>query len=130
MQFDSADAQHYVDTNQFGVIVLHEMLHGVGFGSIWSYLNLVSANTFVGANAEREYGVLLGTGTATPVPLEDTGGSGTAGSHWLESTFKNELMTGYINALPDPLSKMTVASLQDLGYTVNYNGPIDSFLLA
>lgn len=128
MQFDSADAQHYVDTGQFGVIVLHEMLHGVGFGSIWSYLHLTSGSTFVGAHAEAEYGALIGSGP-TPVPLETGGGSGTAGSHWSEAVFDHELMTGYIDALPDPLSRMTVASLQDLGYSVNYAGPIDSFSL-
>ena len=128
MQFDSADAQHYVDTGQFGVIVLHEMLHGVGFGSIWSYLGLTSGSTFIGAHAEAEYGVLIGAGP-TPVPLETGGGSGTAGSHWSEAVFDNELMTGYIDALPDPLSKMTVASLQDLGYVVSYSGPIDPYSL-
>jgi hypothetical protein len=128
MQFDVADAQHYVDTGQFGVIVLHEMLHGVGFGSIWSYLGLTSGSTFIGAHAETEYGVLIGAGP-TAVPLETGGGSGTAGSHWSEAVFDNELMTGYIDPLPDPLSKMTVASLQDLGYVVNYSGPIDPYHL-
>ncbi|MFL5296600.1 MAG: leishmanolysin-related zinc metalloendopeptidase [Phenylobacterium sp.] len=128
MQFDSADAQAYVDTGQFGVIVLHEMLHGVGFGTVWSYLNLTSGSTFVGAHAEAEYGILIGAGP-TAVPLETGGGSGTAGSHWSEALFNHELMTGYIDALPDPLSKMTVASLQDLGYQVNYAGPIDGYAL-
>ena len=33
--------------------------------------------------------------------------------------FKNELMSGFIAAQNNPLSKLTVASLKDLGYVVN-----------
>ena len=55
------------------------------------------------------------------VPLETGGGPGTAGSHRSEAVFGNELMTGYISGAPDPLSILTVATLQDVGYTVNYS---------
>ena len=51
------------------------------------------------------------------IPLELTGGPGTAYSHWSEATFGNELMTGYIDT-DNTLSYMTVASLGDLGYSV------------
>jgi hypothetical protein len=54
------------------------------------------------------------------VPLETTGGAGTAGVHWSESMFGNELMTGFISGTPDPFSIPTVGAMQDLGYTVNY----------
>jgi hypothetical protein len=129
MQFDSADAATYQQQGLFDEIVTHEMLHSVGFGTIWSYLGLVSGSSFIGANAVAAYNDLLHGGSATGVPLETGGGSGTAGSHWSEAVFNNELMTGYINAAPDPLSKMTVASLADLGYHVNYAGPIDGYIL-
>ena len=125
MQFDSADAATYLTAGLFDEIVTHEMLHSVGFGTIWSYLGLVSGTDFIGANAVAAYNVLLGGGSATGVPLETEGGAGTVGSHWSEAVFNNELMTGYINLVSDPLSRMTVASLQDLGYQVNYSGPID-----
>ena len=49
------------------------------------------------------------------------GGAGTAGVHWSESVFGNELMTGFISGTPDPLSILTVGAMQDLGYTVNYS---------
>ena len=55
----------------------------------------------------------------TPVPVENTGGEGTADGHWRESVFKNELMSGFIAASGNPLSRLTAASLQDLGYKVN-----------
>jgi hypothetical protein len=130
MQFDSADAVNYLNQGLFDEIVTHEMLHSAGFGSIWSYLGLVSGSNFTGANALAAYNVLLGGGAATGVPLETDGGSGTAGSHWSETVFGHELMTGYIDPAPDPLSRMTVASLQDLGYQISYAGPIDGYVLA
>jgi len=60
------------------------------------------------------------------VPLENcTGvpascGAGTYNSHWRESTFGNELMTGYLNNGANPLTLLTIASFQDEGYLVNY----------
>jgi hypothetical protein len=39
--------------------------------------------------------------------------------HWRTTVFGNELMVGFLPSSP-ALSKVTVASLQDLGYTVNY----------
>ena len=55
------------------------------------------------------------------MPLETGGGPGTAGAHWSEAAFGNELMTGFISGIPDPLSTVTIGSLQDMGYTVNYS---------
>jgi len=60
------------------------------------------------------------------VPLEDSGGSGTAGSHWDEATFaptgqqmSNELMTGYfVQGETTLISDTTIGALADLGYHV------------
>ncbi len=132
MQFDSADAASFNSQGLFDEIVTHEMLHSIGIGSIWSYKGLVSGATFIGANAMAEYDKLVDAFqgfdngvAAVAVPLETGGGGGTAGSHWSEAVFKNELMTGYINStafggmVADPLSAMTIASLKDLGYGVD-----------
>jgi hypothetical protein len=125
MQFDSADTSRFIDLDLFDEIVTHEMLHVMGFGTIWDRLGLVSGSNFVGGNAVDEYELLTG-GSETGVPLETDGGSGTAFSHWDEVQFDNELMTGYINLSNNLLSRMTVASLEDLGYVVNYGGQIDN----
>jgi hypothetical protein len=53
------------------------------------------------------------------VPVENTGGPGTADAHWRESVFGNELMTGFVDAGANPLSRVTVGSMGDLGYSVN-----------
>ncbi len=62
------------------------------------------------------------------MPVENTGATGTRDSHWRESIFRNELMTGYLSGIPNPMSAMTVASLQDLGYTTN-SGAASAFML-
>ena len=58
--------------------------------------------------------------------VETDGGSGTAGGHWDEETYMDELMTGYIGYLAEDgtyddtnyLSDWSVASLEDLGYVL------------
>jgi Leishmanolysin len=123
MSFDTADlAQMQADGTLLDVIT-HEMGHVIGIGTIWSNKGLLAgagtANpTFTGTNAKREYGVLKGTGPVA-VPVENSGGAGTRDSHWRESVFKNELMSGFIAAPNNPLSKLTAASLKDLGYVVD-----------
>lgn len=152
MQFDSADAQNYMNAGLFDEIVTHEMLHSIGFGTIWAHLGLTSGPSFIGANATAVYdsmvdayaashggSMTLANGTVLAhggVPLETTGGSGTAGAHWSEAVFDNELMTGYLDtptpataSIPDPLSALTVASLMDIGYVVSGMPPVDPYAL-
>ena len=126
MEFDSADVAGMVANGTFEDVILHEMGHVIGVGTLWDQLGLVNGlgttnPTFVGTNAVREYQTLSGT-QATSVPVENTGGPGTAGGHWRESVFGMELMTGYAEPAGTsmPISRLTVASLQDIGYTVDY----------
>ena len=42
MEFDAADANAYLAAGLFDDIVLHEMLHTVGLGTIWSSKGLIS----------------------------------------------------------------------------------------
>lgn len=126
MQFDSADVASMVAQGTFTAVILHEMGHVLGLGTLWDFKNLVQGlntnnPTYVGANAVREYQTLSGT-AATSVPVENTGGEGTRGGHWRESVFNTEIMTGFAEApgVPMPISRMTVGALEDLGYTVDY----------
>ncbi|HEX8201047.1 MAG TPA: leishmanolysin-related zinc metalloendopeptidase, partial [Isosphaeraceae bacterium] len=125
MQFDSADVAALESSGQFVDDILHEMGHVLGIGTIWDLKGLLSGAggadpRFLGAAATAQYNAIFGT-SASSVPVENTGGSGTRDSHWRESVFVNELMTGYLNSGVNPLSRITVASLADLGYTVNLN---------
>jgi leishmanolysin len=123
MAFDTADLQKMQQNGTLNDVITHEMGHVLGIGTVWSNKGVLkgaggSNPTFTGKNAKREYGVLR-QGTAKAVPVENTGGQGTADSHWRESVFRNELMTGFVGTAGNPLSRLTVASLQDLGYQVN-----------
>ena len=63
------------------------------------------------------------------MPVEnEEGGVGSRDSHWRLAVFSNELMTGLLTAGANPLSRVTVASLGDLGYDVNEGGA-DAFQL-
>jgi len=77
------------------------------------------------------------------VPLENGGGSGTAGSHWDETNFmpngvpmSNELMTGFfVPGEVTLLSDTTIGAFADIGYVVQDLSPgatsliLDSHLL-
>jgi hypothetical protein len=125
MQFDSADMASMERDGSLFSVVLHEMGHVLGIGTIWEDLGLLSgAGTsnpiFTGTQATAAYNQIFGT-SARGVPVENTGGSGTADSHWRESILGSELMTGWVGPGTNlPLSTITIGSLADLGYTVNF----------
>ena len=116
---DSTDLKDHSLSGTWDAIILHEIGHALGFvGGLFGVLGLTDGGHFTGPNAEAAYG--------GPVPLEDTGGSGTAGSHWDEATLapngqlmSNELMTGFfVPGETTLLSDTTIGALADLGYHV------------
>jgi hypothetical protein len=124
---DVADLPDLEQKGLLPVVVTHEIGHMLAFGRyFWGKKQLLDVTDaqnplFKGPAAMKEYGELRGTGVPTPVPVEDQGGPGTKWSHWREVVFDNELMTGYIDPSPNPLSRLTVASLQDVGHVVDLN---------
>jgi hypothetical protein len=127
MKFDSADIGSLAGSGNLQEVITHEMMHVVGFGTFWDstadnlLVNYGPDVRYAGAGGEAGCRAIGGVTTcATNVPVEGTqGGDGTINSHWRETTFGNELMTGFLNNGVNPLSVMTIESLQDLGYTVN-----------
>jgi hypothetical protein len=110
MTFDSADLAQMEAAGTLNDVITHEMGHVIGIGTVWTQKHLLKGAgttnpTFTGKTAEQEYGALRGNGPM-PVPVENTGGPGTA-------------MTGFVGQAGNPLSRMTAASLQDLGYKVD-----------
>jgi hypothetical protein len=114
--------------NQLTDTVTHEMGHVLGIGTHWNNVPNIATGLgdstqcgtspeFIGVNAVREYRALGGTGNIT---IENQGGPGTCDGHWKESIFGAELMTGVLNdGVPNPLSRITLGSMQDLGYSVD-----------
>jgi hypothetical protein len=125
MEFDVDDITTLAAGGNLQDVITHEMLHVVGVGTFWNADGLLAGyNTFgvvyTGAGGIR--GCLETGGTnscVTAVPVENVGGPGTVNSHWRESVFGPELMTGYANSGPMPLSILTVRSIGDLNYTIN-----------
>ncbi len=139
MRFDSADVADLLAEGSFDDVVLHEMGHVLGIGTLWNTVpyggarNLTAgvgttSTRFTGPRAVAEYSHLLGVQDALSVPVESTGGPGTQDAHWSESRFGDELMTGWIDVGHTPLSRMTVASLADLGLQVDLDAA-DAYVL-
>ena len=120
MKFDVADVADLQADGDFDAVILHEMGHVLGFGTVWSGRGLVGAGTsdptFTGATAVGAWQAIGGSGA---VPVEQLGGGGTADSHWRESVFNGELMTGWIDHNNNPMSAVTIAAFADLGYGVD-----------
>ena len=94
--------------------IAHEMGHAFGFVPSATVFNRwIVGNTFVGANALREYNSIFAT-TAVGVPMQ------TGGAHWDETIFGNELMSPTTYGAPEYISRITIGALQDMGYTVTY----------
>lgn len=134
MKFDIYDLDAMATTGTLNSVVLHEMMHVLGFGSIWgpSLKNEVAtpagANPrYFGASAQAAYAALGATDGASGVPVENTGGTGTAGSHWRESVFRSELMTGWADGNL-AMSRVTLGALKDFGYDVDLT-KADPFVL-
>ncbi|MGD1917407.1 MAG: leishmanolysin-related zinc metalloendopeptidase, partial [Pleurocapsa sp.] len=117
----------------FTETMIHEFGHVMGIGTLWEHNNLIdfatdtySADTYAGS----AYGELLGTNEATAIPLATGMGAGSDFSHWSEEVFDNELMSPSAEGvgIPEFASQMTIASLQDMGWNVDY-GAAEAYAL-
>jgi hypothetical protein len=156
MTFDSADVGTMIAQGSLKPVMLHEMGHVIGFGTLWgppspqiianciqlpssagnvrdTYFSCPKGRAaFDSAGGTSYTGASLSPPGGNKVPVENCGastialvgagncGASTANGHWSEPVFGNELMTGYID-IGAPLSVVTVAAQEDLGYAVNYD---------
>ncbi len=131
MQFDVDDLDYMLSTGTLSMVILHEMAHVIGFGTLWEMNGLYDATNapgeYVGANAIAAYNAEFGY-SAAYVPVELEGGTGTAGGHWDENygganpgstDFGYALMSGWANP-GSYITDTTLGQFEDLGYTVNY----------
>lgn len=119
MEFDSADLSVMEAAGILDEVIIHEMAHVMGFGTLWELngLYVEGSGQYTGANALAIYNLEFDP-LATFIPVELDGGEGTADGHWDEDWLGGgqELLTGFLD-VPAFVSATTVASFQDLGYT-------------
>ncbi|MEN2283645.1 hypothetical protein AAGF08_15990 [Algoriphagus sp. SE2] len=138
MEFDVADLDRLEEQGQFENVILHEMGHVLGIGTLWrlgdfgfDVENLINLSTieqifnpdYLGNRGNLFWKTEGGEGL---LPVEGVffrpDGTpfirqGTSFGHWDEDALFNELMTGFLNGgVDNPLSRITAGSVRDLGY--------------
>lgn len=131
MRFDVEDLDRVFEQGRLEDLILHEMGHVIGIGTLWDNLGFLQNPSngqeplpdthFTGPAAIEAFDNAGGDGrtTGAKVPVENSGGGGTRNGHWRESTMNRELMTGFLDGGANPLSGITIASLLDMGYDVD-----------
>lgn len=129
MYFDTYDLGLMDERGIFDEVIKHEMGHVLGIGTLWNLgapfpvrqlrVGAPSEYAFVGQHANTHWQAEGGTGL---LPIANVGAAGSIGGHWRESVLTNELMTPSIGGGTNPLSRITAASMRDLGYGIGVFG--------
>ena len=130
-RFDSADVRG-LDSATLYDFAVHEFGHVLGFGTMWDTFHAllvdptvspgdVKDTHFAGEHAIHAFDDAGGSGYAgAKVPVENSLGAGSDNAHWRESVMGDEVMTPVFAAGGgNPASAVTLASLVDLGYSVD-----------
>lgn len=149
MTFDLADLGALESGGSLLNVILHEMAHVMGIGTLWSSsgvgipgfqeLYVAGSGEYTGANALAAYNAEFSQ-TGTFVPVELGGGGGTANAHWNEVNggggltgitdslgrdSSKMLMTGWLNS-GSFISDTTLGSFEDLGYNTSLSAVPES----
>lgn len=134
IRFDKDDLENILgrgNTDDVEELILHEMGHVLGIGSLWSGFGLLREPSLgAGADADTHFAGALAVAAfdeaggenydGAKVPVENQAGPGSGDVHWRQSVLLTELMTPFASiGSVDPLSAITIQSLADMGYTVN-----------
>lgn len=128
LTIDRADVPYLQQYGLLNDLLMHEIGHVLGIGTLWwdsnAFPGLASGSgtgdpVFTGLAARTASAALGFTSDSTlGVPLENTGGDGTRDGHWRGSVFGRELMTGTLHTNGNPVSRVTIEALADMGYGV------------
>ena len=130
--------------DELKAVIIHEMAHALGFGTLWDYFGFLENPSvdwtkplepvevedqdthFDGTEAITKFNPLDTSDSYvdTQVPVENDTTEYDVGSldgHWRESVFCSELMTPSIGpGVTNPVSAVTLGSLEDIGYVIDY----------
>jgi hypothetical protein len=123
MDFDPADIPGLQASGAFSNVVLHEMGHVFGIGTLWERNGLRADGSREYASGTKAADEWRAIGCSGPLPVDAAGG------HWDEKCLATELMTPKSANGQETLSRITIGSLEDLGYKVDYN-QADIFTIA
>ena len=142
MEFDNADAAALIENATWDDVVLHEMVHALGFGTLWDnyFQDLITQTTtqvagqntrsprddeyestavYNGEFANAVFNEEMGS-IDQRIEVETDGGSGTALAHWDEQAYGDEAMTGYLDTANGAyMADWSLAALADIGYHVD-----------
>jgi hypothetical protein len=123
MKFDTVDIVRLQENGKLEKVILHEMAHVLGFGTLWEQNGLYNKGSGRYANDTRADAEWKTIGCSGPLPVELDHGDGTKDGHWDEDCLVSELLTGKTNLTESssPLSRVTVGCMEDLGYVVDYS---------
>jgi hypothetical protein len=126
VEFDTSSTNWYFGAGAAGIlptqtdfltVAEHEIAHVLGFGTSNSWTNLVVGSTFVGPNAEAEFG--------GPVP---TDAAGSAAQHWADGTTDRgqhcTMDPVVTDGERDTFTLLDYAGLQDLGWNLQSPQPV------
>ncbi|MCR9159073.1 MAG: leishmanolysin-related zinc metalloendopeptidase [Nannocystaceae bacterium] len=130
MTFDTFDLGELEASGSLETVILHEMGHVLGVGSLWDFVGLLEnpsipnnqgADTFfTGLRATDVFFELLGGQpfAGNVVPVENNAQPGSSDSHWRESIVVDELMSPRLGGPGEvaPMSVLTIGSMGDLGF--------------
>lgn len=132
MTFDTFDLDELQASGSLETVILHEMGHVLGVGSLWDFVGLLENPSipnnegvdtfFTGARATDVFLELLGGQpfAGNVVPVENNAQPGSSDSHWRETVVVDELMSPRLGGPGEvaPMSALTIGSMGDLGFFV------------
>ncbi len=137
MNFDLADLPSLQQSGDLVDVVMHEMAHALGYGSLWEQNDLTweideEYQYRHDGHALKAYRQESGRSSASYVPIEQDGGGGTAGAHLddddpffnqTDTTGRAELMLGALMPAQQFVSETSFGIFADLWFVVRGVNP-------
>jgi hypothetical protein len=143
IEVDVDDIPYLVESGGLMDTIVHEMIHGLGFGTIqkWHDCTICYTGEDIPENSGLEYGLYIcehavrehhKAGFSGYLFVEGAAlGPGSACGHWREDSFTHEQMSSTSNPTSTArgkvleedhfTSRITLAALEDIGYDVDYS---------